>query len=184
MPRDRASGPVPRLHGGAGARPVHRRRGGRQRRAVRSRGGFSGRIHLKTDPDGRPLALPHAGGEARGSIQSETSLHSTASGDAARARGITPVIPRCENSSHGGRFFPTRLGKLRARIGQAIGGVKRFKRAAMRCDKTAVGCSTVSRPAVIGSARGPILVKSAHGAEGKHPFAPICRAFDPTPPPP
>ena len=40
---------------------------------------------------------------------------------AARARGITPVIPRRENSKHRGRFFPNSLYKLRARIEQTIG---------------------------------------------------------------
>ena len=55
---------------------------------------------------------------------------------AARARGITPVIPRRENSTQRGRFFPKRLYKLRARIEQAIGKLKRFKRVAMRCEKT------------------------------------------------
>jgi hypothetical protein len=43
---------------------------------------------------------------------------------AALARGITPVIPRRENSKQRGRFFPKRLYKLRARVEQAIGKLK------------------------------------------------------------
>jgi len=58
---------------------------------------------------------------------------SQANRDAARARDITPVIPRRENSKQRGRFFPKRLYKLRARIEQTIGKLKRFKRVAMRC---------------------------------------------------
>ncbi len=53
---------------------------------------------------------------------------SQANRDAARARGITPVIPRRENFRQRGRFFPKRLYKLRARIEQTIGKLKRFKR--------------------------------------------------------
>lgn len=37
---------------------------------------------------------------------------------AARARRITPIIPRRQNSRERGRFFPKRLYKIRARIEQ------------------------------------------------------------------
>ena len=60
---------------------------------------------------------------------------------AALARGITPVISRRENSKLRGRFFPKRLYKLRARVEQAIGKLKRFKRVAMRCEKTDISYS-------------------------------------------
>jgi hypothetical protein len=72
---------------------------------------------------------------------------------AARARGITPVIPRRENSKQRGRFFPKRLYKLRARIEQTIGKLKRFKRVAMRCEKT-----DISYSAIISFACGLMLV--------------------------
>ena len=78
---------------------------------------------------------------------------------AALARGITPVIPRRENSKQKGRFFPKRLYKLRARVEQAIGKLKRFKRVAMRCEKT-----DISYSAIIGFARGVMLTKSVHTA--------------------
>ena len=76
---------------------------------------------------------------------------------AALARGITPVIPRRENSKQRGRFFPKRLYKLRARIEQTIGKLKRFKRVAMRCEKT-----DTSYSAIISFACGLMLVKSVH----------------------
>ena len=62
---------------------------------------------------------------------------------AALARGISPVIPRRENSKQRGRFFPRRLYKLRARVEQAIGKLKGFKRVAMRCDKTDISYSAI-----------------------------------------
>ncbi|MEJ0044730.1 MAG: transposase [Rhodospirillales bacterium] len=96
----------------------------------RSRGGFSTKIHLKTDLDGNPLDFHLTGGEVSDSTQFETSLDigpdirpriaitdkgydSQANRAAALARGITPVIPRRENSKQRGRFFPKRLYKLR-----------------------------------------------------------------------
>jgi transposase len=63
---------------------------------------------------------------------------SQANRDAARARGITPVIPRRQNSRQSDRFFPKRLYKLRARIEQTIGKLKRFKRVAIRCEKIVI----------------------------------------------
>ena len=77
----------------------------------------------------------------------------------ARARGIAPVIPRRENSKQRGRFFPTRLYRLRARIEQTIGKLKRFKRVAMRCEKT-----DISYEAIISFACGLMLVKTVHTA--------------------
>jgi len=78
---------------------------------------------------------------------------------AAQARGITPVIPRRENSKQRQRLFPKRRYKLRARIEQTIGKLKRFKRAAMRRDKT-----DVSYSAIITFACGLMLATSVHTA--------------------
>ena len=142
----------------------------------RSRGGFSTKIHLKTDLDGNPLDFHLTGGEASDSTQFETSLDigpdirpriavtdkgydSQANRTAALARGITPVIPRRETSKQRGRFFPKRLYKLRAHVEQAIGKLKRFKRVAMRCEKT-----DISYSAIISFACGLMLVKSVHRA--------------------
>jgi transposase len=75
----------------------------------------------------------------------------------ARARGITPVIPRKANSTERGRFVPKPLYKLRARVEQTIGKIKRFKRIALRCDKT-----TASFEAFTSFACSLLLIKSVH----------------------
>jgi transposase len=79
--------------------------------------------------------------------------------DAARARGITPVIPRRETSKQWGRFFPKTLYKLRARIEQTMGKLNRFKRIALRYDKT-----IASFTAFTSFARSVMLIKSAYTA--------------------
>ena len=177
MQRDGTPGAVLRQHDSTGPRLGRRCKRGQHRQALgRSRGGFSTKIHLKTDLDGNPLDFHLTRGEASDSTQFETSLNigpdirpriaitdkgydSRTNRAAARARGITPVIPRRENSKQRGRFFPKRLYKLRVRIEQTIGKLKRFKRVAMRCDKT-----DVSYSAIISFACGLLLVKSVHRA--------------------
>jgi len=178
MQPDGTPGPVLRQHNSA--RPCLGRRGkrGQQRQAFgRSRGGFSTKIHLKTDLEGNPLDFHLTAGEASDSTQFEVSLDigpdirpgiamtdkgydSQANRDAARRRGITPFMPRRENAKQRGRLFPKRHYKLRARTEQTIGKLKRFKRVAMRCDKT-----DISYSAIIAFACGLILVKSVHIAK-------------------
>jgi hypothetical protein len=58
-----------------------------------------------------------------------------------------------------GRVFPKRLYKLRAHIEQTIGKLKRFKRVAMRCEKT-----DTSYAAIISFACRLMLVGSVHTA--------------------
>ena len=67
--------------------------------------------------------------------------------------------PAPGNSKQRGAFFPKRLYKLRARVEQAIGKLKRFKRVAMRCEKT-----DISYSAIVSFACGLMLVKSVHTA--------------------
>ena len=57
--------------------------------------------------------------------------------DGARKRGICPVIPHRATATDRPAFFPKILYKARARIEQAVGKLKRFKRIALRCEKTA-----------------------------------------------
>jgi transposase len=119
----------------------------------RSRGGFSTKIHLKCDLDGLPLAFHLTGGQASDSRNFETLLDigpditpramvgdkgydSRANRQAARRRGICPVIPYRSNIAAKPKFFPRALYKGRARIEQTIGKLKRFKRIALRCEKT------------------------------------------------
>ncbi len=79
--------------------------------------------------------------------------------EAARDRGICPVIPYRSNAKERPAFFPKALYRGRARIEQAIGKLKRFKRIALRCEKTAANYA-----AIVAFACGLILVKSVHTA--------------------
>jgi transposase len=73
----------------------------------------------------------------------DKGYHSQANRAAALARGITPIIPRRANAKQRGRFFPKRLYRLRVRVEQSIGKLKRFKRVAMRCEKTDISYSAI-----------------------------------------
>ena len=79
--------------------------------------------------------------------------------EAARRRGIRPVIPHRSNAKDRPAFFPRRPYRQRTRIEQAIGKLKRFKRVALRCEKTAENYA-----AIVAFACGLILVKSVHTA--------------------
>jgi transposase len=78
---------------------------------------------------------------------------------AARQRGICPVIPYRENTVDKPKFFPKLLYKGRARIEQTIGKLKRFKRLALRCEKTAQNFASF-----VAFVSALILVKSVHTA--------------------
>ena len=78
---------------------------------------------------------------------------------ACRQRGILPVIPYRSNARDRPKFFPKSLYKTRARIERAMGKLKRFKRVALRCEKTAESYS-----AFVAFACTMILVKSVHTA--------------------
>ena len=123
-----------------------------------------------------PIAFHLTGGEVSDSTQLVTSLdigpditpraaltdkgYDAASNRAAcRKRGIIPVIPYRSNARNRPKFFPRLLYKTRARIEQAIGKLKRFKRVAMRCEKT-----KDSYFAFVAFACTMILVKSVHRA--------------------
>jgi transposase len=101
-----------------------------------------------------PLAFHLTGGQASDSRHFETLLDlgpdiapramvgdkgydSKANRKASRQRGICPVIPYRQNVAVRPKFFPRTLYKARARIEQTIGKLKRFKRIALRCEKTA-----------------------------------------------
>lgn len=82
---------------------------------------------------------------------------SKANREAARKRGIIPVIPYRSNAKSKPEYFPKVLYKGRARIEQGVGRLKRFKRVALRCEKTAVNfLSFVHLTASF------ILIKSVH----------------------
>ena len=121
-----------------------------------------------------PLAFHLTGGEAGDSPQFEILLDlgpeitpRAGVGDkgydgqrnraAARKRGICPVIPYKSSAKNRPTFFPRALYRVRARIEPLVGKLKRFKRVALRCEKTAQNYGSV-----VALALGFILVKSVH----------------------
>jgi transposase len=121
-----------------------------------------------------PIAFHLTGGEVSDSTQLKTSLDigpditpraaltdkgydSAKNRAACRERHIVPVIPYRSNAKNKPKFFPKLLYKTRARIEQAMGKLKRFKRVALRCEKTAE-----SYAAFVSFACMLILVKSVH----------------------
>jgi transposase len=121
-----------------------------------------------------PLAFHLTGGEASDSRNFEILLDlgpdiapraaitdkgydSKANRAAARKRGVCPVIPYKSNATDRPAFFAKILYKARARIEQAVGKLKRFKRVALRCEKTALNYGSF-----VALAFGFILVKSVH----------------------
>lgn len=75
MQTDRSAGADVRQHGRARPCLGRRRKRGQHEQALgRSRGGFSCKLHLKTDFDGPPIGLPLAGGEVSDSTRLATSL--------------------------------------------------------------------------------------------------------------
>ena len=79
--------------------------------------------------------------------------------DAAREHGSIPIIPHRSNARDKPKWFPKRLYTLRARLEILIGKAKRFKRLAMRCEKTARNYA-----AIIALVFGFILIQSVHTA--------------------
>jgi transposase len=79
--------------------------------------------------------------------------------EAARKRGICPVIPYRSNTIGKPKFFAKVLYQARARIEQMMGKIKRFKRIALRCEKTARNYASF-----LALVCGFILIKSVHTA--------------------
>jgi len=140
-----------------GARPCFgslRKRGQNEQALGRSRGGFSTKIHVKTDFDGLPFAFQLTGGEAndsrnfemlldigppspRAPLSPTKAMMPNRTAKLARRCGIRPAIPYRSNVKDKPAFFPKVLYKGRARIAQAVGKLKCFKCIALRCEKTA-----------------------------------------------
>jgi transposase len=78
---------------------------------------------------------------------------------AAREHGTLPVIPYRSNAKGRAGFFPKQLYKLRARVEQMIGKAKRFKRLALRCEKTSRNYA-----AMVAIVFTFILIQSVHTA--------------------
>ncbi len=110
--------------------------------------GRAAEILLDIGPDITPRA-----------VLGDKGYDAKANRQAARRRGICPAIPYRENVAAKPAFFPKILYKGRARIEQGVGKIKRFKRIALRCEKTAQNFA-----AFIALACVFILVKSVHTA--------------------
>ena len=123
-----------------------------------------------------PLAFHLTGGEASDSPQfvilldlgpditpraavGDKGYDSKANRDAARQRGIGPVIPFKSSAKNRPAFFPKALYRARARIEQLVGKLKRFKRIALRCEKTDRNFGSL-----IAFSLGLIILKSVHTA--------------------
>ena len=76
---------------------------------------------------------------------------------ACRRRGIAPVIPHKSNAKQRPNFFPKALYRSRARIEQSVGKLKRYKRVALRCEKTKTNFLSI-----VALAAAFILIKSVH----------------------
>jgi len=72
---------------------------------------------------------------------------------------ILPAIPQPSNAKERQKLFPRKLYKGRACIEQEMGKLKRFKRVALRSEKTAESYSDI-----VAFACAMILVKSVHTA--------------------
>ena len=142
----------------------------------RSRGGFTTKIHAKSDASGDIIAFDLTGGEASDGRHFETLLDigpdiqpraaicdkgyaSKANREAARARGVAPVIPHKTNEKDKPAFFARTLYKASALIEQGVGRLKRFKRVALRCEKTARNFRSI-----VSFAAGLRLIKFVHMA--------------------
>ena len=131
---------------------------------------------MKTDFKGLPLAFDLTGGEASDCPHFETLLHlgpdilpravvadkgydSAENRNIARKYGVAPVIPFRKNTKVIPKVFAKALYRGRARIEQAIGKLKRFKRIALRCEKTKRNFASF-----VALAATFILIKSVHTA--------------------
>jgi transposase len=89
----------------------------------------------------------------------EGGYSSKANRAAARTRGIAPVIPHKADEKNKPGFFARTLYKARGRSEQGFGRLKRFKRVALRCEKTAENYRSI-----VSFAAGLCLIKFVHTA--------------------
>lgn len=103
-------------------------------------------VLLDLGPDGGPRAA-----------LGDKGYDSQANRAACRRRGIVPVIAYKSSARNKPKNFPRALYEGRARIEQAVGKLKRFKRIALRCEKTKANFLSF-----VALAAGFILIKSVH----------------------
>jgi transposase len=143
-------------------------KGGKKGQALgRSRGGFTTKTHLRTDFDGHMIAFDLTGGEKGDAphfpillglgpdIEPRAAVSDE--GYASKANRQAARHPHRANEKQKPGFFAKALYKGRARIEQAVGKLKRFKRVALRCEKTKRNFASI-----VALTAGFILVKSVH----------------------
>ena len=150
----RRQGACHRFHDRPGAPACSRRKRGNQNREAlgRSRGGFSTKIHLRTNAKGDPLTFDVTGGEAHevkgydalmelhdinpGRLLGDKGYDSDDIRNDLADRGIEPVIPPRSN-----RKTPIEYDreayKRRNLIERCVNRLKQFRRIATRYEKTA-----------------------------------------------
>ena len=96
---------------------------------------------------------------AFGCQAADKGYDSAANREVARTPGAVPVIPCRKNTKAVPKIFATALYRGRARIEQAVGKLKRFKRVALRCEKTRRNFGSF-----VALAAAFILIKSVHSA--------------------
>jgi transposase len=92
-------------------------------------------------------------------VVADKGYDSKANREAARLRGVLPVIPYRSCNKDIPKTFGKKLYRGRARIEQAIGKLKRVKRIALRCEKTKRNFGSF-----VAIAAAFILAKAAHTA--------------------
>ena len=97
--------------------------------------------------------------EAPRAVVADKGYDSDANRALARRRGAVPVIPYRSNRKTVPARFARALYRGRARIEQMMGKLKRFKRVALRCEKTARNFRSI-----VALAATFILLKSVHTA--------------------
>ena len=149
----RRDGPDDRQHRHPGAPLRRRRKGGTPRQGLgRSRGGFSTKIHLRTNGAGLPVAVDIAPGQASDYTGALPLLDADGpepkvlladrgyDADAIRtemeARGVTPIIPM-RRSRKVQIPIDDYVYALRNRIERCFNKLKNWRRLATRYDKTA-----------------------------------------------
>ena len=146
-------------------RPAQKGAGWRSPRALPGR--VLDQIHLKTDLPAAKRATAATSKCSRNlgpdvdprAVVADKGYDAKTNREAARKRGICPVIPYRSNTIDKPKFFAKVLYKARARIEQMMGKIKRFKRIALRCEKTATNYASF-----LALVCGFILIKSVHTA--------------------
>jgi transposase len=150
----RRRGTCHRFDGRAGASACSRRKRGNQEKQAlgRSRGGFSTKIHLRTNAKGNPLAFEVTGGEAHevkgyevlmklhdadpDRLLGDKGYDSDEIRDDLAKRGIEPVIPPRSNRK-AMIDYDRAAYKRRNLIERCVNRLKQFRRVATRYEKAA-----------------------------------------------